>query len=575
MVTRYTVNIVYLFLFLSNTIWSQSPTYVIDPRCPIEIKEYWQTIDSLSPNREGFNTLGLSLGYPYASIDTIQGKSIILCGPVIRTVGIEHQNLPTALATQAASSWQFQSWEDVLPQRKNLLSNLANLGYPYAQLSTDIIEIREDTLLLNYQIDTVHTVYIQKISIDGDLSINHDLFLNMIGLEQQQVFSWEEIQRSLEIIKNWNFVDFKNLTYDFNPFGVDLAYTIDKKDPSKFDVLVALIPSNQPNKQFDITGNAYLDLANQLNMAERIFLKFDKYNNASQSFDLRFQFPYLPIIRSGLIAEGQLDKRDSLVLDVSGKIGLQYSLNPRLQYAWFLQRDQSRLISINTAILQNSRQLPEDLDYNYSAVGFNINYNGLDQPRNPRKGSYFQSNITAGLKKNVENASILQIEFPNEDFSFSNLYDSLADRSLKVGLSMSMDRYFAIGQYATIRLRGQGAWTFGSEPLFENEKLRLGGLQNLRGFSEKIFVADYYGMGSAEYRYLFDAQSNIYAFTDFGILHNSSKGGRYNFPYSFGLGLNLGTKAGIFGISYALGAHKDQALSFSEGRVNFGFVLNY
>ncbi|GAA5221062.1 BamA/TamA family outer membrane protein [Membranihabitans marinus] len=575
MIIRYTVNIVYLFLFLSNTIWSQSPIYVIDSGCPNEIKEYWQASDSIPPQEEEFKKLSLHLGYPYASMDTIQGKSIILCGPVIRTVGIQHQNLPAIMVSASESSWQYQSWNEVMPSRKLLLSNLANLGYPYAQLSTDIVEIRKDTLLLNYHIDTVHTVYIQKITIDGDLSMNHDLFLNMIGLQQQQVFSWEDIQNSLEIIKNWNFVDFVNLTYDFNPFGVDLAYTLDKKDPSKFDVLVALLPSNQINKQFDITGNAYLDLTNQLNMAERIFLKFDKYNNASQSFDLRFQFPYLPIIRSGLIAEGQLDKRDSLVLDVSGKIGLQYSLNPRLQYSWYLQRDQSRLISINTPLLQNSRQLPEDLDYNYSALGFNIYYNGLDRPSNPRKGSYFQSNITAGLKKNVENASILQIQFPNEDFSFSTLYDSLAERSLKVGLSMTVDRYFEIGNYATIRLRGQGAWNFGSEKLFENEKLRLGGLQNFRGFSEKIFVADYYGMGSAEYRYLFDAQSNIYVFTDFGILQNSSKEDRYNFPYSFGLGLNLGTKAGVFGISYALGAHRDQALSFSEGRVNFGFVLNY
>src|SRR5690606_39990522 len=79
-----------------------------------------------------------------------------------------------------------------------------------------------------------------------------------------------------------------------------------------------------------------------------IYLKFDKYANSSQAFDVRFDFPYLPLIRSGVLAEGLIDRRDSTVLDVHGKIGVQYRWKPSLKYAVFLQRDQSRIISVNT-----------------------------------------------------------------------------------------------------------------------------------------------------------------------------------------------------------------------------------
>lgn len=570
MTARYRI----IHLFLCITLWhglqSQNTSLIIDPNCPPEIHSILNS-ENLPNLRDSFMTVAWDHGYPLAQLDTLKLNSICLCGPKINTFGIEIEGY----IDKNQGKIVYYDWAQLPKQRNKILSDLADRGYPYARLQTLPTSISQDTLIFKYNIDTLQKVFIQDITIHGDLVINNQLFQKMINLYPEQPFSWSKIENAEYIIRSWSFAKFNDLKYDFNPYGVNLEYYLDQKNPSKFDLIIALIPSPLPHKKFDLTGNGYLDIGNQLKMAERIFLKYDKYNNQSQAFDLQLAFPYLPVIRSGALLEGSLDKRDSTYLEVSGKVGIQYQWSHKLSYSIFLQRDQSRLITIDTAAYIRSKQLPEGIDYNWSALGFRVKYNTLNDIQNPRRGSYILTQLTGGLKQNIKNSSLLGIQFPNDDFSFAQLYDEIPENSLKVGWNLHIEKFIPIQQYSTFRLKLLTAWNFGSTPIYENEKLRIGGLQDLRGFHEKQFLANIYSIGSVEYRFLFDATSNIYFFSDFGFLHN--RGGVYseNFPYSIGLGLNLGTKAGIFGISYALGGHRGQDFSFNNGRVNFGLVVNY
>src|SRR5690606_28720977 len=99
--------------------------------------------------------------------------------------------------------------------------------------------------------------------------------------------------------------------------------------------------------------------------------------------------------------------------------------------------------------------------------------------------------------------------------------------------------------------------------------------QDFRGFPEKSFRADAFSVGTVEYRFLFGAASNAFVFSDFGVLHQPGNTVNWNFPYSVGVGLNLGTKAGVFGISYAVGGQRNEPLSLEQSRVNFGLMVNY
>ena len=570
--------IVFVSIIATNLSYGQQDSMLIQYRG--DCSEGLIQSDSFLTEADISNLL-FEKGYPYAQVDSVYDMEnkvttyLLECGPHFNYVHIHWtgQMAEELLAVQKRR--KVISWREVLPQRENLLTGMVNKGYPYARLFTDPVAIRQDTLELEYSLDTIRRIYIQNVDLKGNFKMNQALFETMTGIGENQSFSLERIERSKQIIRQWDFADLKNLEYDFNPYRVNLIYHIEPSQPSRFDLLIGLVPSNHLNKKYEITGNAYLDIRNQLSMAERIYLKFDKYANSSQSIDLRFDFPYLPLIRSGILAEGLIDRRDSTVLDVHGRLGVQYRWRTNLKYAFFLQRDQSRLISIQSRRLSNTGKLPDELDYNYSAAGINLSFQTLDNTMNPRKGRVVHGTITAGLKKMVRNGQILAIELPSGQKSFQLQYDSLTQATVKSGLDISWDQYLPVALYSTIRLRAMAGWTWSTASLYQNELRRLGGFQDFRGFPEKSFLADAFSVWTVEYRFLFGAESNAFVFTDFGTLHQPGSTINWNFPYSVGIGLNLGTKAGVFGISYAVGGQRNEPLSLEQSRVNFGLMVNY
>ena len=520
-------------------------------------------------------------GYPYAQIDSKYNGGrdtlthYVQCGPHFSSVLVKWTGSQTDENRLVPHGTRHYPWSEVLELRQEVLNNLANQGYPYARLLTNPRAIRQDTLVLELSLDTIRRIYIHEVELQGDFSMNPALFSTMTGIGSDQVFSLDRIEHSIEVIRQWDFAELQSLHYDFNPYGVKLLYEIAPSQPSRFDILIGLVPSNRPGKQYEITGNAYLDIRNQLKMGERIYLKFDKYANSSQAFDLRFDFPYLPLIRSGILAEGLIDRRDSTVLDAHGKIGLQYSWKPGMKYAFFLLRDQSRLISVHTGRLANTGLLPDELDYNFSATGLSITHHRLDHFINPRKGRIVQLSLTGGLRRLVRNAQIVGIELSGDRTSFQAQYDSLTQSTLKAEIDASWDQFIPVGNFSTLRLRSMASLSWASADLFQNEYRRLGGFQDIRGFPENSFFGDGYAVWTAEYRFLFGAESNAYVFGDFGLIHHPANTVSWNYPYSVGIGLNLGTKAGIFGISYAVGGQRHIPLALDQSRVNFGLIVNY
>src|SRR5690625_5871015 len=138
---------------------------------------------------------------------------------------------------------------------------------------------------------------------------------------------------------------------------------------------------------------------------------------------MRLDFPYLPILRSGVMAEGRLDRRDSSVLDVGARLGVQYSRDQRNHWTLCFKRDQSRLISIEEEWIKQNGVLPEELDFNYTAGGISFENNYLDHRMNPRKGYAVRWEFSGGMRKIIPNPKILAIEV-NQDRKSTRLNSS-------------------------------------------------------------------------------------------------------------------------------------------------------
>ena len=104
--------------------------------------------------------------------------------------------------------------------------------------------------------------------------------------------------------------------------------------------------------------------------------------------------------------------------------------------------------------------------------------------------------------------------------------------------------------------------------LFQNELIRYGGLQSLRGFNEESLYAATFSLFSFEYRFLLDSKTFMHLFFDQAIAKNPmATQNKITQPFGFGLGLNIASKTGVFSVTYALGKTNSSAINYSNGKI--------
>ena len=180
---------------------------------------------------------------------------------------------------------------------------------------------------------------------------------------------------------------------------------------------------------------------------------------------------------------------------------------------------------------------------------------------NPRRGFNITANGSLGNKKITKNPQLNEQLYKDVNLK-TNLYTAQANLAL----------YIPIKKRSVIKLGTQNGYTY-NENLFDNEMLRIGGLHTLRGVDEESIFASFYSIQTIEYRFILEQNSFLYLFTD-GAFWEKRTANTYTLdrPYSFGVGMNFETNAGIFSISYAVGKQFDNPIQFRSAKIHFGFI---
>jgi hemolysin activation/secretion protein len=143
-------------------------------------------------------------------------------------------------------------------------------------------------------------------------------------------------------------------------------------------------------------------------------------------------------------------------------------------------------------------------------------------------------------------------------------------------LEAAIQYFIPWGTRSTVRLAADAGVLNSGDFLFTNEMFRLGGYARLRGFDEESILAQYYSIFSAEYRLIIGGASYISMFGDYAWIKNEDVDLPFeDRPFGFGFGLNLETKAGIFGMRVAVGAQRGNAINFDNARLHFGYVNRF
>jgi outer membrane protein assembly factor BamA len=502
-------------------------------------------------------------GYLEASIDSCRKegeRSIchITTGKRYRWARIDGSNVPTEIASAARFREKIYSGRPITPRQvsrlfQDLLAQSENNGYPFAQVWFNNIRHEEDGLHAELHLEKGPLVRLDSVVIRGSARTNLRYLYSYIGIRPGDVYNELLIQRVEARIRELPFVVQRQRPYvHFAPEVTKLFLFLDAKKASSINGILGLQPDPVTNK-ITLTGDIDLRLRNALRRGEAIELNWRRLQDQTQDLRLRFNLPFLFGTPFGSDLSLKLFKRDTTFLEVNARGALEYLLSQGDKLSLFINSKTSDRLG------SNSIAQPGLADVRLISYGMGIQRERFDYRFNPRSGHSIQLEGSAGRKK-TSTATFTQLERP-PDIS-----------TVQYEVNGNGVLHFPLARRSTIRIAGQGGWMV-NEDLYRNELYRIGGLRTLRGADEASIFASAYAIGTLEYRFVFEENSNFFVFIDQAYWEDQAQDEfLHDTPMGFGTGVTFETKAGLFSLTYALGRQFNNPIELRAGKVHFGFI---
>ncbi|MEA3443766.1 MAG: hypothetical protein U9R19_03485, partial [Bacteroidota bacterium] len=369
------------------------------------------------------------------------------------------------------------------------------------------------------------------------------------------LYNEKYIDRTGKAIEEIPFLsEIKPVEVEFFESSADIFLYLKKKKANHFNALLGVLPNSEKTGKLLFTGEVDFHLLNSIGRGESIRFVWRKNESASQKLNIDLAYPFVLSSPIGLQYNLMIDKRDSSFLNVVNELGFNYFLGKGNYFSAFYR-------TMSSSTLLNNLSASDFADLNSNIFGIGFRFRRLDYLMNPRKGILLESRIAYGNKK-LKNINQL-----NEN-------DISNDILTQIEGMISVEKYFLIAQNFVLLLANHSEF-INNSVLFENELLKIGGHNSLRGFDEESIVASAYTIFTLEFRYLFEQNSNVFIFADGAYYEkNTVSGFLSDTPFGFGLGSSFQTKAGIFTISYALGKQFDNPVEIKNAKIHFG-IVNY
>lgn len=513
--------------------------------------------------------------------DSLQWKAVLLIGKRWEWASLSNGNIDDVILNRIGFKERLYDHKPFLPDqisklREAILGYCENNGYPFAVIKLDSINANNQQLAAKIFLQKNRLITLDSISIKGDIKIANAYLANYLGFRFPSVYREDLIKKISTKIRELPFCsEARAPQVTFIGDHAVITLFLKKKSASRFDFVLGILPNSNSTGKLLINGDGQLNLVNPFGRGESVFINFSQLQSRTTLAELRADYPYIFNLPFGIDANFSLYKNDSLYIDVKEQIGVKYLFTGVNYLKLFFQNAATSVLSFDSLQIIHSKQLPSYLDLRTKFYGVEYKYEKLDYRFNPRRGWNFLLSGEAGNRKVKKNAGIVQLHDPNDSaFDFSSLYDSVAVKETQYIFRGEIDRFFQLSTRSAFQLSYRGAAII-SKKVFQNELFRIGGFHLLRGFNEQSIFASQYHIGTAEYHYLLGQNSFFYLFADGAYVENTSASiATYDTPFGFGAGINFETRAGIFGVNYALGSQQNNPLEFRNAKIHFGYV-NY
>lgn len=444
---------------------------------------------------------------------------------------------------------------------EKLIREKENSGFPFTSVQIDSIVIQDSKVSANLKINEGKFYRIDSVLIKGQVKVPKIYIYRYLGIKPGDPYNEKLIASADKRLREIPFLSpIKPVEVMFTRNQSLLYLYLKKRNASSFNGIIGILPDAATGKT-TITGDARINLKNAAGFAESFDLNWRKIANKTQDLKLNLSVPFLFSTPIGTDLNFKLFKRDTSFLEINRGAGLSWQLNRGNYFKVFYNRYNSDVLAKSVYTVGSTNLLNADVSINQYGIG--IRFEQLDYRINPRKGFTISSDASAGIKSIQPNAANDATIYSNEKLK-TEYYTGFLQAEL----------YLPLLQSFAFRIANNTRFIV-NEKIYKNELLRIGGIKTLRGFDEESIFASAYSISSIEYRFLFDENSNLFAFYDWCWYENTSSGSyAMDMPYGMGAGVNFQVKSGVFSFTWALGSQQNNPILFKNSKIHFGFI-NY
>lgn len=424
-----------------------------------------------------------------------------------------------------------------------LNAQLAERGQPFSTLKIQNIKKQSDlTLIGELTASNQDQRTIDTIIAKGYEKFPKPFIKHYLKLKPKQLLSLKTINDKTSEIDNLPFAgQIKEPELLFTKDSTSLYIYVEKTKSNAFDGFLGF-GTNEETNNLEFNGYLNLNLTNNLNYGESLRLYYKSDESKQRTFDITTNLPYL--FGSSLGAELRLNifKKDSSFVTASQSAKLIYPFNSKNSLSVGIQSETSNNLLDNSVTLIND----------YNALFYFINYHYLKRQKlDVLFPVNFLFDLTLGTgNRTIDNSKENQSKFNLETYKIFNLNEKNSIFTRLTSSIISSDRYL------------------------DNELLRFGGINSIRGFEENSLYANLYTVINTEYRYRLSNTLFVNSVLDAAYYENKNLSIKQKL-FGFGFGFGLLTNSGLLKFNYSGGKIENQVFKLSDSKIHISLSTQF
>jgi len=454
----------------------------------------------------------------------------------------------------------------------DLITKDLSTGFPLSKVKLVPDTIMNDTLFASLDYKQGPYFYFGEIDQRNGIVVNNRYLMELLHFKTGQPFNQKIITRSRAILSRLPYLESQYIPR-VNFFGekADMYLYLKKKPANNFDLLLGFNNKNSgASKTVQITGQANIDLYNSFKLGDRLYLHYENLQESSPRLNFFLDLPYIRL-PFGLTTRFDLIKNKDEYINFQTQLKLNKTIQQQEELSIVLFNNSSYLLQVDTVYVKAQQLLPKSLDFSLLSYGLAYKLNSTNDNFNPTQGLLLELQALVGTKKFKKNPGILKFD---SNGKLNTQYDSLNKNGVQSNVQSNITGYISLSKRQVLKGSTQGFLLISKNQSLENELIKIGGIHTLRGFNDNQFTSDAYVLSTAEYRFLLDRNSFLSLFVDHAWMRLISQNNIIPWQNYLGIGagMQFRTKAGAFGLYFAVGRSETVDFDFSSPKVHFGYT---